>query len=175
MKDSNVLASIKKYNRSEEEEKQMGNPLAGRFSAGKMRHDLIAAWALEQLAGVYTYGCQKYDDDNWRKGLKWRKETFACILRHVWKWLRGEKFDNESGLHHLAHAAWNCFTLMEYERNSVGIDDRNPYDLDLMDDAERNRRIKLWRDLISKNRLKEYNGLDCQFQEQNIKEEKNEK
>jgi len=159
MKDSDVLSSIKPYVRKEEEEKQMGQEIAGRFSAGKMRHDLIAAWPLEQLAGVYTYGAQKYDDDNWRKGLKWKKDTFACILRHVWKWFRGERFDNESGLHHLAHAAWNCFALMEYERNGIGIDDRNPYDLDLMNDNERERRINMWKELASQDKLSEYNGL----------------
>jgi len=54
-----------------------------------------------------------YDDDNWWKGLKWKKDVFGCILRHIWKWFRGEKYDDESGLHHLAHAAWNCITLME--------------------------------------------------------------
>lgn len=159
MKDSDVLASIKPYIRNEEEESQMGQKIAGRFSVGKMRHDLIAPWALEQLVGVYTYGAQKYDDDNWRKGLKWRKDVFACILRHVWKWFRGEKFDNESGLHHLSHAAWNCFTLIEYERNSIGIDDRNPYDLDLIDEDERNRRIKMWKECATAGKDLEYNGL----------------
>lgn len=159
MKDSDVLSTIKPYNRTEEEEKQMGQEIAGRFSTGKMRHDLVAAWPLEQLVGVYTYGAQKYDDDNWRKGLRWKKDAFACILRHIWKWFRGERFDEESGLHHLSHAAWNCFALMEYERNGIGIDDRNPYDLDLMDDNERNRRIEMWKELASKDKLLEYNGL----------------
>ena len=158
--DSDVLSTIKPYKRNQEEESQMGKAIAGRFSAGKMRFDLIAPWALAQLAGVYTYGAQKYDDDNWRKGLRWRKDVFACILRHVWKWFRGEKFDDESGLHHLAHAAWNCFTLMEYERNGVGIDDRNPYDLDLIGIEERNRRITMWKKLALEDKLNEYNGLD---------------
>jgi len=162
MNDSDVLSSIKPYIRKEEEEEQMGKETAGRFSAGKMRHDLIAAWPLEQLAGVYTYGSQKYDDDNWRKGLKWKKDTFACILRHIWKWFRGERFDKESGLHHLSHAAWNCFALMEYERNSIGLDDRNPYDLDLMDETERQRRIKLWKKLASEDKLPSYNGLNIE-------------
>jgi hypothetical protein len=160
LKDSDVLASIKPYIRNKEEEGQMGNEVAGRFSAGKMRHDLIPAWSLEQLAGVYTYGSQKYDPDNWRKGLRWRKDVFACILRHIWKWFRGEKFDIESGLHHLSHAAWNCFTLMEYERNSVGVDDRHPYDLDLIDENERNKRIENWKKLVEEKRVDEYNGLN---------------
>jgi hypothetical protein len=147
------------YDRNVEEEKQMGQKTAGRFSGMKIRHDLVAPWALNELARVYTYGTQKYDDDNWWKGLRWKRDTFACILRHVWKWFRGEKYDDESGLHHLAHAAWNCFALMSYERHGIGIDDRVPYELDLMEPNERRRRIIMWKKLASEGRDKDYNGL----------------
>ena len=150
---------IKEYVRNTEEESQMGQPdVAGRFSTGKIRHDLISPWALNELAKVYTYGTQKYDDDNWWKGLKWKHDVFGCILRHVWKWFRGEKFDDESGVHHLAHAAWNCFTLMSYERHGIGVDDRVPYELDLMDLDERKRRIEKWKQCNLEKT--DYNGLD---------------
>ena len=150
---------IKEYIRSTEEESQMGQAnVAGRFSAGKIRHDLIAPWALNEVAKVYTYGRQKYDDDNWWKGLKWKRDVFGCILRHVWKWFRGEKFDDESGVHHLAHAAWNCLTLMSYERHGIGTDDRVPYELDLMDPDERERRIEMWK--ICNAEGHKYNGLN---------------
>jgi len=151
---------IKKYDRSTEEEKQMNQVTAGRFSEGKVRHDLVAPWALEQIARVYTYGTIKYNDDNWWKGLKWKKDVFGCVLRHVWKWFRGEQNDDESGCHHLAHAAWNCMALMEYERNKIGIDDRVPYTLDLMVLEEREKRIKKWRELADKGMETDYNGLD---------------
>jgi len=148
------------YQRSKEEEQQLGKETAARFSKGKIRYDLMAPWALDQIAQVYTYGTIKYDDDNWWKGLRWKKEVFGCILRHIWKWFRGEKYDDESGLHHLAHAAWNCMALMEYERNGIGIDDRVPYVLDLMNEKERNRRIKIWKELASQGKDSEYNGLE---------------
>jgi hypothetical protein len=148
------------YERSPEEEAQLGKETAGRFNKGKIRYDLIAPWSLEQLAKVYTYGTIKYDDDNWWKGLKWKKDVFGCITRHIWKWFRGEKYDDESGLHHLAHAAWNCFALMEYERNNIGIDDRCPYTQDLLPEDERKRKIALWRELASKGKDSEYNALD---------------
>jgi len=148
------------YQRSEEEEAQLGKETAARFSKGKVRYDLMPPWALDQIARVYTFGTIKYDDDNWWKGLRWKKEVFACILRHAWKWFRGEKYDDESGLHHLAHAAWNCMALMEYERNGIGIDDRVPFVLDLMDEKERNRRIAVWKKLASQGRDSEYNGLE---------------
>ena len=91
--------------------------------------------------------------------MKWKRDVFGCILRHVWKWFRGEKFDDESGVHHLAHAAWNCLTLMSYERHCIGIDDRVPYELDLLDPDERLRRIHLWKKLTSEGQESEYNGL----------------
>jgi hypothetical protein len=158
--DIGIEEDIKKYDRSDYEEKQMGQKVAGRFSEGKVRHDLVAPWALEQIARVYTYGTIKYNDDNWWKGLKWKKDVFGCVLRHVWKWFRGEQNDDESGCHHLAHAAWNCMALMEYERNKIGIDDRVPYTLDLMVLEEREKRIKKWRELADKGMETEYNGLD---------------
>lgn len=151
---------IKKYVRSEEEEAQMGQETAGRFSAGKVRYDLVAPWGMEQIAKVYTYGTIKYDDDNWWKGLRWKRDVLGCIFRHVWKWVRGEKWDDESGLHHLAHAAWNCIALMEYERCDIGIDDRIPYTLDLMDEDERERRIALWNDYAKQDKMCDYNGLE---------------
>jgi len=150
---------MNKYERNEKENEQMGKETAGRFNENKIRYDLVAPWGMEQIAKVYTYGTIKYDDDNWWKGLKWKKDVLGCIFRHVWKWVRGEKLDDESGLHHLAHAAWNCIALMEYERNEIGIDDRVPYTLDLMEEKERERRIALWRDYSVQDKLNEYNGL----------------
>ena len=152
--------TIKKYERNEDEENQMGQETAGRFSAGKTRFDLVAPWAMDQIAQVYTYGTIKYDDDNWWKGLKWKKDVLGCIFRHVWKWIRGEKWDDESGLHHLAHAAWSCMALMEYERCGIGIDDRVPYTLDLIDEEERERRIEMWKFYANKDEIEKYNGLE---------------
>lgn len=154
---------VKEYLRSKEEEEQMGQKTAGRFGAGKVRYDLVAAWGMEQIAKVYTYGTIKYDDDNWWKGLKWKKDVLGCIFRHTWAWVRGERFDPESGLHHLAHAAWNCITLMEYEKNGIGVDDRVPYTLDLMEKEKREAKIKLWKKLADEDKMDEYNGLETEY------------
>jgi len=158
---------IKAYNRSKEEEAQMGQSTAGRFNTDKVRYDLVAPWAMDQIAKVYTYGTIKYDDDNWWKGLKWKKDVLGCVFRHVWKWVRGEKYDDESGLHHLAHAAWNCMALMEYEKHKIGTDDRVPYTLDLMDETERSRRITMWQIYAEKDEMNKYNGLEQTAEEQN--------
>lgn len=99
------------------------NNEAQKFDIGKERYDLIPAEPLSELAKVYTFGAKKYGDRNWEKGLTWGR-VFAAIMRHLWKFWRGEKFDEESGLHHLAHAAWGCLALLEYTKTKDYLDDR---------------------------------------------------
>jgi hypothetical protein len=94
-----------------------------KFDQGKNRYDLIPGYPLDELAKIYTYGTTKYDDNNWRKGLAWGR-LFGAMMRHAWAFWRGQSLDPESGLHHLAHAAWQCFALMEYERTKPELDDR---------------------------------------------------
>jgi hypothetical protein len=95
-----------------------------KYDSGKTRYDLIPAYPLEQLAAVYTMGAKKYADENWRKGISW-KRIFSSLNRHLWAFWRGEELDPESGLSHLAHVAWNAFTLLEYTRSRKEFDDRH--------------------------------------------------
>lgn len=159
---------MKNYEKNENEKSQIGKKEGARFNERKIQYDLIPPNSLEWLAKVYTYGTIKYSDANWWKGFKWRKDTFGCILRHLYKWLRGEQLDNESGLHHLAHAAWNCFALIEFEKNGIGIDDRVPYMLDLLNDEEQKLRIEAWRKLADQGKEDEYNGLNCPLKNEDV-------
>lgn len=90
---------------------------------GKPNFALIPARSLEEIAKVYTFGAEKYQENNWRKGMKWSR-TFAAMMRHSWAFWRGETFDPESGLHHLAHVAFGCLTLIEYHKTNKEHDDR---------------------------------------------------
>lgn len=90
---------------------------------GKERFDLIPVTPLFKLAEVYTIGARKYEDRNWEKGIKWGR-IFAAMMRHAWKWWRGEKADPVDGQHHLASVAWCAMTLMEYEDTYPELDDR---------------------------------------------------
>lgn len=96
---------------------------AYRANQGKIQWELIPTEALEEVAKVFTYGAQKYDPDNWRKGFPWRS-VFGSGMRHMQAWLSGEDNDEESGLPHLAHAACNMLFLLQYARTGVGVDDR---------------------------------------------------
>jgi len=90
---------------------------------GKNRLDLIPAYPLWELGRVYTFGAGKYEDNNWRKGLKWSR-IFAAVMRHLWKWWSGEELDEESGLPHLSHACWGLLSLLEYSVSHPELDDR---------------------------------------------------
>lgn len=68
-------------------------------------------------------GGGKYPLHNWTKGLGYI-DTASCALRHIFKWLAGEDFDKESGLHHLKHAACNIAFLLEYIEAHPELDDR---------------------------------------------------
>lgn len=94
-----------------------------KYDKGKLRYDLIPADALDELARVYTIGSEKYDDNNWRLGMKWGK-VFAAVMRHMWAFWGGEELDPEDGIAHTIHAAWGCFTLFNYSRIQKRFDDR---------------------------------------------------
>jgi hypothetical protein len=87
------------------------------------RYDLIPAYPLDNVARAYGYGASKYAPQNWRKGYKWSL-SFAALMRHAWAFWRGEDNDPESGLPHLAHAAFHCLTMMEFTETHTKLDDR---------------------------------------------------
>ena len=94
-----------------------------KYDSGKIRFDLIPVWPMQQLATVYTMGAAKYADHNWRKGIAWSR-VYAALQRHLNSFWGGEDLDRESGLCHLAHAAWGCLTLLEFTKTATQHDDR---------------------------------------------------
>jgi hypothetical protein len=96
---------------------------ASHFDDGKPRVDLIPTTAIFALADVLTYGAKKYDVHNWEKGMAWHK-LYGSALRHLLSWWSGEDRDSESGLPHLAHAAFNILALHDYQLKAKGVDDR---------------------------------------------------
>jgi Domain of unknown function (DUF5664) len=93
-----------------------------RFDAGKNQLDLIPPEWVWALAMVLTRGAIKYAIRNWERGMKWSK-MIGCSLRHIFKFACGERYDRESGCHHLAHAAWNLLALMTYDIRKIGEND----------------------------------------------------
>lgn len=106
------------------QEVRVTDPVTGGQKGKKPeQYSMIPVDPLAEVARVYGYGAQKYDRDNWRKGYAWSLSLDA-LLRHIEQFRRGERLDTESGRHHLAHAAFHLFTLMEYDSKGLGTDDR---------------------------------------------------
>ena len=108
------------------EEKPITNALDGgglRFNDDKVRHDLLEPFAINELAKVFTAGAKKYAANNWLRGMAWSK-MLASMKRHINAFERGEDFDPETGLYHMAHAAWNAMGLVSYYKYHPRLDDR---------------------------------------------------
>ena len=94
-----------------------------RYDEGKERVDLLPPDALLELGKVYGAGSVKYAARNWEKGMPWSK-VLGPLMRHLFKWMKGEKIDPEDGQLHIAKVAWNALALLTYELRGIGVDDR---------------------------------------------------
>jgi hypothetical protein len=69
---------------------------------------------LEAIVEVLTYGAQKYSPRNWENGIAYSR-CYAATWRHVVAHLRDERYDEETGLPHIAHAMCEVAFLLTFE------------------------------------------------------------
>lgn len=82
--------------------------------------DPDALWELAEVAG---FGAEKYDRNNYLKGMRWSLMIDAAF-RHLLLFASGADEDEESGMCHAAHAAWQCLALVSHYLHGLGTDDR---------------------------------------------------
>tara|TARA_R110000850_G_scaffold11976_4_gene40740 strand:+ start:20250 stop:20531 length:282 start_codon:yes stop_codon:yes gene_type:complete len=75
-----------------------------KHDTGKPRYNLIPVFSNQELAKVLTFGAEKYGAENWRKVDNAEDRYLSAAMRHIEAYRMGEITDQESGLHHLAHA-----------------------------------------------------------------------
>lgn len=81
---------------------------------GKPCPSLCPVSLIEAVTAVRMFGLQKYHDpDNWKQVEPERYRD--ALYRHWLAYLKGEKYDQESGLPHLWHLACNAAFLIEME------------------------------------------------------------
>ena len=94
-----------------------------KFDHGKPRMDLLDPYAITKLAEVLTFGAQKYEAHNWRKGIAYSRLT-AAALRHMTQFMNGQDYDEETGLPHPAHAMCCMMFLIWMMEERDDLDDR---------------------------------------------------
>ena len=71
---------------------------------GKLRWSLLPMDALEEVVRVLEYGaCNKYAMDNWKQVPHFGAYMDAIQRHWIAYFIKGEEFDKDSGLSHLAH------------------------------------------------------------------------
>ena len=75
------------------------------------------------VAEVAGFGATKYARYNFLKGYDWSL-SFDAMQRHLFLWYSGVDLDEESGMSHMAHAAWHCLTLLAFQARGLGTDNR---------------------------------------------------
>lgn len=73
---------------------------------GDFKHAVVA------VGEVGTFGANKYTDHGWLDVPQGPARYRDALLRHLFA---DETHDPESGLPHLAHAAWNALAILELE------------------------------------------------------------
>lgn len=87
---------------------------AVKADAGKPRPTLVMPSLIWAVAAIRKYGTDKYGDpENWRQVEPQRYQD--ALYRHWLAYLKGEKYDQESGLPHLWHLVTNGAFLIEME------------------------------------------------------------
>ena len=83
---------------------------------GKIRMGLVLlgfARALKEVGEVGTYGAKKYIDHGWVYVDNGRERYTDALLRHLLAEATEGDRDQESGLLHAAHTAWNALARLE--------------------------------------------------------------
>lgn len=89
----------------------------------KVMMQLLSPDFMEEVAKVFTFGAQKYGENNYKKGLKVSR-ILGALDRHLKAFKVLEDNDPETGLSHLAHAAC-CLQMAFYMvSKSRNFDDR---------------------------------------------------
>ena len=90
---------------------------------GKAPIALVEPSFIEGIAHVLAFGAKKYDEHNWRLGMKWSR-MYSAAMRHLMAFWQGEDIDEETNLSHLYHAACCLMFLAWYWETGSGEDDR---------------------------------------------------
>lgn len=88
--------------------------LGAKDDNGKVRLGLVLDGfdrALTEVGRVGTFGANKYTDNGWKEVPNAVARYKDALYRHL---LAADTTDPESGLPHMAHAAWNTLAILQF-------------------------------------------------------------
>lgn len=94
-----------------------------RENEGKLKWSLVSWSALAPMVRVLMFGASKYDDHNWKRGLKYT-EVLESMQRHMNSFIEGQDNDKESKLSHVGHILCNAMFLSYMFLFRKDMDDR---------------------------------------------------
>lgn len=93
-----------------------------KIQKNKIRYDLIPQEALFEVCKVFTQKLDKYQENAWKKGIKW-SNILNNLKRHLSQFESGIDYTDEGNLQ-LAEVAMNALILCEYYKIYPHGDDR---------------------------------------------------
>ena len=101
----------------EKDKVTLAEGVGAKHDGGKLRYSLLPKGTITEVLKVLEFGAKKYAPDNWMKVDNARTRYYDAALRHITAWHEGEKFDQETGVSHIAHALCCLHFLMWFELN----------------------------------------------------------
>lgn len=101
----------------EKDKVTLAEGVGAKHDGGKLRYSLLPKGTITEVLKVLEFGAKKYAPDNWMKVYNAQTRYYDAALRHITAWHEGEKFDQETGVSHIAHALCCLHFLMWFELN----------------------------------------------------------
>ena len=95
-----------------------------KYGKAKPAIGLIPGPALLHIADAFGDGAQKYGPANWRVDPVSASTYINAALRHLYSWFDGEELAEDSGVHHLGHAAACLAIVIDAQAQGTLVDDR---------------------------------------------------
>lgn len=107
---------------------------------GKLMWELLPLREMEEVVRVYTEGAKKYAPNSWQNLENGAERYRAALLRHMVEYMKGNDYDEETGLLHCAQIAWNGIAMLHFQMKRLGMLGNNPEPSIVNPDAQQNDR-----------------------------------
>lgn len=93
---------------------------------GKLMWELLPLREMEEVVRVYTEGAKKYAPNSWQNLEDGAERYRAALIRHMVEYMKGNDYDEETGLLHCAQIAWNGIAMLHFQMKKLGMLGNNP-------------------------------------------------